>query len=377
MANANNIITAPVRLSADVARVRNSASNALGYQCANSDGKTNFYAKYKPVILATAFPNRNSDWWRGDDGRCGINLPATSIVVQSSSDDPLWGYNAPQGGSSQPLRQADWNNYDANASHDWGVISAGGRVVKGGNSYTVAMNMTTPNQSSLTYAEVVYPAHSEDRGGLWLAFYRANVTNPTVVEKRADYDTATGKNTITLTQSELNSLGLTVGGRMCIHFFGRVGDNPVSLRNHADTPTVWHATVVGSYPYEYNLRGGWLLVRGTSSPYYLYHVQATINAQSGQGGTLAAGTYLKAYKTIAGTSDSQYNSLYSPLWQSGTLNSSAVSVAAGSATNVGRQYDEVVYTEGVNSITIIWYASNGNVLASDRISVQQAATAPF
>jgi hypothetical protein len=57
-------IVAPVSID-DVRTALGVSSNDLGYLCKNTHGKTNMWAKYKPVIYPSENINlTNSNWWK-------------------------------------------------------------------------------------------------------------------------------------------------------------------------------------------------------------------------------------------------------------------------------------------------------------------------
>lgn len=99
--------------------------NALGESINNVGGlctssKINKWAKYKPVVLNNATPNRNGDWWKGNNGMCGITytsfITITAGINAIKNSTAVWGYQPPTGGSTSPYRLADFGGYDADAS---------------------------------------------------------------------------------------------------------------------------------------------------------------------------------------------------------------------------------------------------------------------
>lgn len=122
MSNANKVINAPVRTSADVASVLGVASNNVGYLCSNKHGQINKWSRFKPVHIAGGdSPNRNGEWWKGTLGTCGL----TPVYVRDYHDIPScftdklkksgWDYTPPSGTSSSPYRLADFNKYKHDA----------------------------------------------------------------------------------------------------------------------------------------------------------------------------------------------------------------------------------------------------------------------
>ena len=68
MALSNNKITAPVSVD-DVKSVLGESSNDLAALCKSS--KINVWAKYKPTVYPSPFPD---DWYKAKDGNYGINI---------------------------------------------------------------------------------------------------------------------------------------------------------------------------------------------------------------------------------------------------------------------------------------------------------------
>lgn len=76
MGHSNGKITAPINLAGDVYATLGigSVNGAydLGYACANTHGKINPWARYKPVRYESLAPGANEKWWQGWDGNCGV-----------------------------------------------------------------------------------------------------------------------------------------------------------------------------------------------------------------------------------------------------------------------------------------------------------------
>jgi len=81
MGHSNGVISAPVSLHADVYTVLGLAKTGdfydTVYACANTHGKINMWSRYKPVRWNNkpGITSQNAQWWKGEDGRCGIKLP--------------------------------------------------------------------------------------------------------------------------------------------------------------------------------------------------------------------------------------------------------------------------------------------------------------
>ena len=73
--NNNGIISAPIGLQPDVygvlGLVKTGTYYDVGYVCSNEHGRTNKWARYKPVRFnSPAGYAANANWWKGDDGLC-------------------------------------------------------------------------------------------------------------------------------------------------------------------------------------------------------------------------------------------------------------------------------------------------------------------
>lgn len=131
MGHSNGIITPPVN-TADVSYVTRRGSNDVGTLCGNNP-MINKFAKYKPVRLQNVFDSTvingvqqlntstkqwlsTANWWRGDDGKCGLNVNVYDTeykLTQGFESD--WGYLPPRGNSvtpKEPYRLIDFNYYN-------------------------------------------------------------------------------------------------------------------------------------------------------------------------------------------------------------------------------------------------------------------------
>lgn len=123
MSHSNGKITAPINLDGDVYATLGigSVNGAydLGYACANTHGKINPWARYKPVRYESLAPGPNEKWWQGWDGNCGI-MPKRISSYQDSvnwTNGSMngWEYTPPTGGKF-PFRLTDFNGYNHRAS---------------------------------------------------------------------------------------------------------------------------------------------------------------------------------------------------------------------------------------------------------------------
>lgn len=119
MSYSNGIISLPITASdpyncLGVAKRTNGYD--VGYICSNQHGKINMWSRYKPVHIAnTTAVDRDSDWYKGTDGDCGIKVKHTTSYLllpeMYESGESDWEYKPPQGGSFSPYRLADFDKY--------------------------------------------------------------------------------------------------------------------------------------------------------------------------------------------------------------------------------------------------------------------------
>jgi len=109
MSNVNGLISAPVNLAGDVFKVLQAApvdgEYKLGYANSNGHGKTNKWAKRKPVKRSGLFastPGAGDGQWYFGEGDYGIktiqfdNIKTMVDYVQAGGDG--WEYDPPTGG---------------------------------------------------------------------------------------------------------------------------------------------------------------------------------------------------------------------------------------------------------------------------------------
>lgn len=123
MGHSNGKITAPINLDGDVFATLGIGSvdgdYDLGYACANTHGKINPWALYKPVRYESLAPGENEKWWQGWDGNCGVKpfQMAGYWDAPKHADGSMngWEYTPPTGGKF-PFRLTDFNGYNHRAS---------------------------------------------------------------------------------------------------------------------------------------------------------------------------------------------------------------------------------------------------------------------
>lgn len=118
----NGFIVKPLSVT-DVKQVLGVASNDVGYLCGNGHGKVNMWSKCKPVRLTSAMPDRETEWWKGENEQCGYSVfYCTSDDADRAFNEILhdlslldWSYGFTPNGSTYPYRLADFDGYNHNA----------------------------------------------------------------------------------------------------------------------------------------------------------------------------------------------------------------------------------------------------------------------
>lgn len=119
MSVSNGKIVTPVSID-DVKSVLRENSNDLATLCTSP--KINVWAKYKPTIYPSPFPD---DWYKAKDGNYGLNITVENgksnwkdLIGEYSKTNNGYGklYNPPTGGANAPYRLGDFRGYfrDAN-----------------------------------------------------------------------------------------------------------------------------------------------------------------------------------------------------------------------------------------------------------------------
>ena len=152
MANSNGIITAPVRLLADVSSVLGVAGN-LGYLCSNVHGRINKWAKYKPIKFAKKSALTDDERatknygitnipWMTEFGACVAFIDRTENELSA-----YYAYESPTGGDASPYRLLDFDKYDSNATAPI-YPSSKTNLEMGGNNTWVAVYVNLRGKSS-------------------------------------------------------------------------------------------------------------------------------------------------------------------------------------------------------------------------------------
>lgn len=95
----DRVIVSPIKIS-EISKAVGVVDKRL-YKLCYKDGLINMWSRYKPVIINAPIVNRNSEWWKGDMGDCGIKAPNrvnTLAEVKAMYDGGLngWSYDKPR-----------------------------------------------------------------------------------------------------------------------------------------------------------------------------------------------------------------------------------------------------------------------------------------
>ena len=155
MALANNKITAPVSVD-DVKSLLGESSNDLATLCKSS--KINVWAKYKPTVFPSPFPD---DWYKSKDGNYGLNITVdnrvsswSALVAEYSKANNGYSniYNRPSGGASSPFRLGDFRGYNHKAKPEISDYLAASNYMEDSQiSLSVAYNAVTVDGDQVSY----------------------------------------------------------------------------------------------------------------------------------------------------------------------------------------------------------------------------------
>lgn len=104
--------------------VRDTLASSGGYVNNNMDSLfqlnsgINQWSKYKPVGFSQNFTDNYPNWYKGNDGKCGMNISRVLSNVEDLIEQykvGTWIYNPPSGGSAEPYRLGDFRGYSKNA----------------------------------------------------------------------------------------------------------------------------------------------------------------------------------------------------------------------------------------------------------------------
>lgn len=155
MALANNKITAPVSID-DLKNLFGEPSGDLATLCKSS--KINVWAKYKPTVYPSPFPD---DWYKSKDGNYGLNITVdnrvsswSALVAEYSKANNGYSniYKRPSGGATSPYRLGDFRGYNHKAKPEISDYLAAINYLEDSQiSLSVAYNVVTADGDQVSY----------------------------------------------------------------------------------------------------------------------------------------------------------------------------------------------------------------------------------
>ena len=178
MSLANNKITAPVSVD-DVKSLLGESSNDLATLCKSS--KINVWAKYKPTVFPSPFPD---DWYKSKDGNYGLNITVdnrvsswSALVAEYSKANNGYSniYNRPSGGATSPYRLGDFRGYNHKAKPEISdYLAATNYIEDSPISLSVAYNVITVDGDQVSYKDV------EVYKGLYFGYVITDISGKTL-----------------------------------------------------------------------------------------------------------------------------------------------------------------------------------------------------
>lgn len=155
MSLSNNKITAPVSID-DLQSLFGELSGALATLCKSS--KINVWAKYKPTVYPSPFPD---DWYKSKDGNYGLNITVdnrvsswSALVAEYSKANNGYSniYNRPSGDATSPYRLGDFRGYNHKAKPEISDYLAATNYLEDSQiSLSVAYNVVTADGDQVSY----------------------------------------------------------------------------------------------------------------------------------------------------------------------------------------------------------------------------------
>lgn len=156
MALSNNKITAPVSVDDVADCLGMNRSSTLADLCTSS--KINVWAKYKPTVFPSPFPD---DWYKSKDGNYGLNITVdnrvsswSALVAEYSKANNGYSniYNRPSGGATSPYRLGDFRGYNHKAKPEISDYLAASNYMEDSQiSLSVAYNAVTVDGDQVSY----------------------------------------------------------------------------------------------------------------------------------------------------------------------------------------------------------------------------------
>lgn len=174
----NNKITAPVSID-DLKNLFGEGSGDLATLCTSQ--KINVWAKYKPTVFPSPFPD---DWYKAKDGNYGLNITVdnrvsswSALVAEYSKSNNGYSniYKRPNGGATSPYRLGDFRGYNHKAKPEISdYLAATNYIEDSPISLSVAYNAITVDGDQVSYKDV------EVYKGLYFGYVITDISGKTL-----------------------------------------------------------------------------------------------------------------------------------------------------------------------------------------------------
>ena len=132
------------------------ASNDIGTLCSSTN--INKYSKYKPVIYTSDFPDRSGNWWRANNGNCGINIASyttmSAMFTALRASSTVWAYVPPTGGSNAPYRLPDFRSYNHTAMAPISTNTLAAIYYKNNSTISASATINVPDTTELSLSDI-------------------------------------------------------------------------------------------------------------------------------------------------------------------------------------------------------------------------------
>ena len=136
------------------------SSNSVNVLCNNYN--INKWSKFKPVRYNSVAPNRGAgaDWWRANDGNCGLNVPnyttMSALFTALRSGAIMWDYLPPLGTTGQPCRLTDFRGYEHTAQPPMIPLNLADIYYASLGTMGCALDLRVPSEYELTINDIGY-----------------------------------------------------------------------------------------------------------------------------------------------------------------------------------------------------------------------------
>lgn len=118
------------------------------------------WSKKKPVIFNNPFPNINSEWWKANDGNCGLEIKRINDYTElptlyNGFTDDLngWVYQLPLGGANEPFRLGDFAGYNPKAYPPFSNFTVPNQVSKKESTFLITFNVVASGEHQLSLSD--------------------------------------------------------------------------------------------------------------------------------------------------------------------------------------------------------------------------------